>query len=45
MPIDPDGLVDEVMRSHPTTIRVFLSFRMRCIDCPIACFTQVRPSI
>jgi hybrid cluster-associated redox disulfide protein len=41
MPIDPDDLVDEVMRSHPTTIRVFLDFKMSCVGCPIACFHTV----
>ena len=41
MPIEPDDLVDEVMRSHPTTIRVFLDFRMSCVGCPIACFHTV----
>lgn len=41
MPVEPDDLVDEVMRSHPMTIRVFLDFRMSCVGCPIACFHTV----
>lgn len=41
MPIEADDLVDEVMRSHPTTIRVFLDFKMSCVGCPIACFHTV----
>jgi hybrid cluster-associated redox disulfide protein len=41
MPIKFDDLVDEVMRSHPTTIRVFLDFKMGCVGCPIACFHTV----
>jgi hybrid cluster-associated redox disulfide protein len=41
MPIEPDDLVDEVMRSHPATIRVFLDFKMSCVGCPIACFHTV----
>lgn len=41
MPIDPDDLVDEVMRSHPRTIRVFLDFKMNCVGCPVACFHTV----
>jgi hybrid cluster-associated redox disulfide protein len=41
MPIEFDDLVDEVMRSHPATIRVFLDFRMGCVGCPIACFHTV----
>jgi hypothetical protein len=31
MPIEPDDLVDEVTRSHPMTIRVFLDFKMGCL--------------
>jgi hybrid cluster-associated redox disulfide protein len=41
MPIDFDDLVDEVMRSHPKTIRIFLDFKMGCVGCPIACFHTV----
>jgi hybrid cluster-associated redox disulfide protein len=41
MPIAFDDLVDEVMRSDPTTIRVFLDFKMGCVGCPIACFHTV----
>ena len=40
MPIEPNDLVDEVMRSHPT-IRVFIDFKMGCVGCPIACFHTV----
>ena len=41
MPIKLDDLVDEVMRSYPTTIRVFLDFKMGCVGCPIACFHTI----
>ena len=41
MPIAFADLVDEVMRSLPTTIRVFLHFRMGCFGCPIACFHTI----
>jgi len=41
MPIEPDDLVDEVMRSRPPTIRVFLDFKMGCVGCPIASFHTV----
>jgi len=41
MPIEPDHSVDEVMRSYPTTIRVFLDFKMGCVGCPISCFHTV----
>ncbi len=41
MPIDSDDLVDEVMRSYPTTIRVFLDFKMACVGCPMAGFHTV----
>lgn len=33
--------VDEVMRRWPTTIRVFLDFRMRCVGCPISAFHSI----
>jgi hybrid cluster-associated redox disulfide protein len=33
--------VDDVMRRWPSTIRVFLDFRMRCVGCPIAAFHSV----
>lgn len=36
-----DMTVDEVMRRWPSTIRVFLDFRMRCVGCPIAAFHSV----
>jgi len=41
MKIEPNILVDDVMRRWPTTIRVFLDFRMKCVGCPIACFHTV----
>lgn len=34
-------LVDDVMRRWPTTIRIFLKYKMRCVGCPIACFHTV----
>jgi hybrid cluster-associated redox disulfide protein len=36
-----DLMVDDVMRQWPSTIRVFLDFRMRCVGCPIASFHSV----
>ena len=36
-----DQMVDHVMRRWPSTIRVFLDFRMRCVGCPIATFHSV----
>jgi hybrid cluster-associated redox disulfide protein len=41
MQIGFDTLVDDVMRDEPSTIRVFLDFKMRCVGCPIACFHTV----
>jgi len=41
MPIEPIDLVDEVMRSHPATIRIFPDFKMGCVGCPIASFHTV----
>jgi hybrid cluster-associated redox disulfide protein len=39
--LNPELLVDEVMRQWPHTIRVFLDFRFGCVGCPIACFHTV----
>jgi hybrid cluster-associated redox disulfide protein len=39
--IDEYWLVDEVMRRHPATIRVFLDYRMGCVGCPIGTFHTV----
>jgi hybrid cluster-associated redox disulfide protein len=41
MIIEATQLVDDIMRRWPATIRVFLSHKMRCIGCPIACFHTV----
>lgn len=41
MSIDPDQSVDEVMRTWPETIQVFLRWRMHCVGCPIARFHSV----
>ena len=39
--LNADLMVDEVMRRWPSTIRVFLDFRMRCVGCPIAAFHSI----
>ena len=36
-----DMMVDDVMRRWPSTLRVFLDFRTRCVGCPIATFHSV----
>ena len=36
-----DMSIDDVVRRWPSTIRVFLDFRMRCVDCPIAAFHSI----
>ena len=36
-----DMTVDEVMRRWPTTIRVFIDFKMHCVGCPIGTFHSV----
>jgi hybrid cluster-associated redox disulfide protein len=41
MPIGSNDLVDDVMRQWPSTIRIFLNHRMRCVGCPIGCFHTV----
>ena len=40
--IDVEMTVDEIMRRWPTTIRVFILYRMMCIGCPIGVFHTVR---
>ena len=42
MPVESTQLVDDIMRRWPATIRVFMSHKMRCVGCPIACFHTVR---
>lgn len=41
MPVETSHLVDDIMRRWPSTIRVFLKYRMHCVGCPIACFHTV----
>jgi hybrid cluster-associated redox disulfide protein len=41
MAIDIDDIVGEVMAAQPSTIRVFLDFRMACVGCPISAFHSV----
>jgi len=41
MPFRSGDLVDDIMRTAPHTIRVFLAFRMACVGCPIATFHTV----
>ncbi|MFC5505060.1 DUF1858 domain-containing protein [Bosea massiliensis] len=40
--IQPETLVDDVMRQWPETIRVFLRHRFLCVGCPIGRFHSVR---
>ena len=41
MAIQPHLLVEDVMHRWPTTIRVFLDFKMGCVGCPIASFHDI----
>ena len=41
MRIGMDTLVDDVMRSHPVTLRTFLDHKMICVGCPIGGFHTV----
>jgi hybrid cluster-associated redox disulfide protein len=41
MSLEPTDLVDDVMSRWPSTIRVFLRYRMGCVGCPIGCFHTV----
>lgn len=34
-PFKAETLVDDVMRSYPMTIRVFIDHHMQCVGCPV----------
>jgi hybrid cluster-associated redox disulfide protein len=40
-PINPDMVVDEIMRRWPATVAVLLRYRMLCVGCPIGTFHTV----
>jgi len=42
--VQADSVVDDVMRTWPSTIRVFLDFHMNCVGCSIGPFHTVRDS-
>jgi hybrid cluster-associated redox disulfide protein len=39
--INPDMVVDEIMRKWPATVAVVLRHKMLCIGCPIGTFHTV----
>ncbi|MER9775151.1 DUF1858 domain-containing protein [Mesorhizobium sp. M0220] len=39
--INPDMVVDEIMRKWPVTVAVMLAYRMLCVGCPIGAFHTV----
>mgnify|MGYP001062984032 CR=1 FL=1 len=39
--IDPDMVVDEIMRKWPATVAVVLRHKMLCVGCPIGTFHTV----
>nr|WP_091586342.1 DUF1858 domain-containing protein [Mesorhizobium qingshengii] len=39
--INPDMVVDEIMRRWPATVAVLLRYRMLCVGCPIGTFHTV----
>lgn len=39
--INPDMVVDEIMRKWPATVAVVLRYRMLCVGCPIGPFHTV----
>ena len=41
MAIGVEDIVGELMAIQPTTIRVFLNFKMACVGCPISEFHTV----
>jgi hybrid cluster-associated redox disulfide protein len=42
MCMDPNSIVDDVMRRWPATIRVFLNYKMQCIGYPIGSFCSIQ---
>lgn len=42
--IDPNLLVEDVMRRWPATIAVFLRHRMACVGCPVGAFHTIAES-
>jgi hybrid cluster-associated redox disulfide protein len=41
MRLHRDLLVDDVMRRWPSTIRLFMSWRMKCVGCPFNTFHTI----
>ena len=41
MQFGAENIVDDVLRKHPVTIRVFLRHEMRCVGCPIGPFHSI----
>ena len=39
--INPEMVVDEIMRRWPATVAVVLRYRMFCVGCPIGTFHTV----
>jgi hybrid cluster-associated redox disulfide protein len=39
--INPDMVIDEIMRRWPATVAVVLRYRMLCVGCPIGTFHTV----
>ena len=42
--VQADSVVDDVMRTWPSTIRVFLDFHMNCVGCAIGPYHTIRDS-
>ena len=41
MRLQTESLVDDVMRTWPAIIPVFLRYRMKCVGCPIGLFHTI----
>jgi len=41
MRLQTESLVDDVMRTWPATIPVFLRYRIKCVGCPIGPFHTI----
>ena len=39
--LDPETMVDALMRRWPNTVKVFIHWRMKCIGCPFGIFHSI----
>lgn len=39
--ITPDAVIDWVVSEYPSTVPIFLQWRMQCVGCPLARFETI----